>query len=68
MTAITDPATEWELAPPMSTRLRGAFGATYRAAKRDKVLAVSITILLLGLFLAFLHQCWQGPITSGPTR
>ena len=53
MTAITDPATEWELAPPMSTRLRGAFGATYRAAKRDKVLAVSITILLLGLFLAF---------------
>ena len=53
MTAITDPATEWELAPPMSTRLRGASGATYRAAKRGKVLAVSITILLLGLFLAF---------------
>jgi len=53
MTAITDPTTEWELAPPMSVRLRGAFGATYRAARRDKILATSITIILIGLFLAF---------------
>jgi len=53
MAAITDPATEWELAPPMSVRLRGSLGATYRAARRDKVLAVSITVLLIGLFLAF---------------
>ena len=53
MAAITDPATEWELAPPMSARLRGALGATYRAARRDKVLAASITVLLIGLFLAF---------------
>ena len=53
MAAITDPATEWELAPPMSARLRGSLGATYRAARRDKVLAVSITVLLIGLFLAF---------------
>ena len=53
MAAITDPTTEWELAPPMSTRLRGSVRATYRAAKRDKVLAASITVLLLGIFLAF---------------
>jgi len=37
----------------MSARLRGSLGATYKAAKRDKVLAASITILLIGLFLAF---------------
>ncbi len=37
----------------MSVRLRGAFGATYRAARRDKILATSITIILIGLFLAF---------------
>jgi len=53
MAVISDPATEWQLAPPVSTRLRGSVGATYRAAKRDKVLAASITVLLIGLFLAF---------------
>ena len=53
MATITDPATEWELAPPMSAKLRGSLGATYRAARRDKVLAFSITVLLIGLFLAF---------------
>jgi peptide/nickel transport system permease protein len=37
----------------MSARLRGSLGATYKAAKRDKVLAASITILLFGLFLTF---------------
>ncbi|HIM60522.1 MAG TPA: ABC transporter permease [Dehalococcoidia bacterium] len=37
----------------MSARLRGSLGATYKAAKRDKVLAASITILLIGLFLTF---------------
>ncbi|MDA0349486.1 MAG: ABC transporter permease [Chloroflexi bacterium] len=44
--------TEWELAPPLSTRLKGMFGSTYKAAKRDIVLAVSIMVLLVGLFLA----------------
>jgi peptide/nickel transport system permease protein len=52
MTVKTDTRTEWELAPPMSTRLRGMFGATVKAAKRDSVLAAAIIILLIGLFLA----------------
>ena len=37
----------------MSARLRGSVGATYRAARQDKVLAASITVLLIGLFLTF---------------
>ncbi len=53
MTGISESTTEWELAPPISERLRGMFGSTIKAAKRDVVLAVSITILLIGLFLAF---------------
>ncbi|MDA1280036.1 MAG: ABC transporter permease [Chloroflexi bacterium] len=52
MTAISDTSKEWELAPPLSTRLKGMFGSTYRAAKRDLVLAAAITVLLVGLFLA----------------
>ena len=54
MAAVTETQTEWELAPPISTRLRGMFGSTYKAAKRDMVLAFSIVILLLGVFLAFM--------------
>ena len=53
MSVASEPRTEWELAPPWSTRLKGMFGSTVKAAKRDVVLAVSITILLIGLFLAF---------------
>ena len=53
MTAVSESTAQWELAPPMSTRLRGAAGATYRAARRDKVLAVSIIIVIVGVFLAF---------------
>jgi peptide/nickel transport system permease protein len=34
------------------TRLKGMFGSTYKSAKRDIVLAVSIMVLLVGLFLA----------------
>ncbi len=52
MTSISDPQTEWELAPPMSVRLRGMLRSTAKASKRDMVLAVSIIILLLGFFLA----------------
>ncbi len=54
MAVVTETKTEWELAPPLSTRLRGMFGSTYKAAKRDMVLAFSIIILLLGVFLAFM--------------
>ena len=54
MAVVTETRTEWELAPPLSTRLRGMFGSTYKAAKRDMVLAFSIIILLLGVFLAFM--------------
>lgn len=52
MATITSPEAEWELAPPWSARLRGMFSSTRKAARRDLVLAASITILLLGLFLA----------------
>lgn len=52
MSLASKPRTEWELAPPLSTRLKGMFGSTYKAAKRDIVLAVSIIVLLVGLFLA----------------
>jgi peptide/nickel transport system permease protein len=52
MTVIPEPTTEWELAPPLSTRLRGLFGSTVKAARRDLILGISIIILLLGLFLA----------------
>lgn len=52
MTVISEPRTEWELAPPLSTRMKGMFGSTYKAAKRDMVLATSIIIIILGLFLA----------------
>ena len=52
MSLASEPITDWELAPPLSTRLKGMFGSTYKAAKRDIVLAVSIIVLLAGLFLA----------------
>ena len=52
MTVTSDLGNEWQLTPPLSTRLRGMFGATVKAAKRDIVLGVSISLLLLGLFLA----------------
>lgn len=52
MSLASEPITEWELTPPLSTRLKGMFGSTYKAAKRDIVLAVSIIVLLAGLFLA----------------
>ena len=52
MSLASEPITEWELTPPLSTRLKGMFGSTYKAAKRDIVLAASIIVLLVGLFLA----------------
>ena len=52
MTKTSDPGSEWQLTPPLSTRLRGMLGATGKAAKRDIVLGMSISLLLLGLFLA----------------
>lgn len=52
MSLASEPRIQWELAPPLSTRLKGMFGSTYKAAKRDIVLAVSIIVLLAGLFLA----------------
>tara|TARA_B100001245_G_scaffold235154_1_gene222296 strand:- start:18 stop:938 length:921 start_codon:yes stop_codon:yes gene_type:complete len=52
MTVTSDLGSEWQLTPPWSTRLRGMFGATVKAAKRDAVLGVSISLLLLGLILA----------------
>ena len=52
MTVTSDLGSEWQLTPPWSTRLRGMFGATVKAAKRDAVLGVSISLLLLGLLLA----------------
>ena len=52
MSLAAEQRSEWELAPPLSTRLRGMFGSTYKAAKRDSVLAASIIVLLVGLFLA----------------
>jgi peptide/nickel transport system permease protein len=52
MTKTSDLGTEWQLTPPLSTRLRGMLGATGKAAKRDIVLGMSISLLFLGLFLA----------------
>ena len=52
MTETSDLGSEWQLTPPLSTRLRGMLGATGKAAKRDIVLGMSISLLLLGLFLA----------------
>ena len=52
MSLAAEQRSEWELAPPLSTRLRGMFGSTYKAAKRDSVLAASIIVLFVGLFLA----------------
>ena len=52
MTETSDLGSEWQLTPPLSTRLRGMLGATRKAAKRDIVLGMSISLLLLGLFLA----------------
>ena len=52
MTETSDMGSEWQLTPPLSTRLRGMLGATGKAAKRDIVLGMSISLLLLGLFLA----------------
>ena len=52
MTETSDMRSEWQLTPPLSTRLRGMLGATGKAAKRDIVLGMSISLLLLGLFLA----------------
>ena len=52
MTETSDMGNEWQLTPPLSTRLRGMVGATGKAAKRDIVLGMSISLLLLGLFLA----------------
>jgi len=53
MTGNTDINAEWELAPPLSERLRGMFRSTIKAARRDIVLGFAITVLLIGLFLAF---------------
>ena len=52
MTETSDMGSEWQLTPPLSTRLRGMLGATGKAAKRDIVLGMSISLLFLGLFLA----------------
>ena len=52
MTETSDLGSEWQLTPPLSTRLRGMLGATLKAAKRDIVLGMSISLLFLGLFLA----------------
>ena len=52
MTETSDMGSEWQLTPPLSTRLRGMLGATGKAAKRDIVLGISISLLILGLFLA----------------
>ena len=52
MTENSDMGSEWQLTPPLSTRLRGMLGATGKAAKRDIVLGMSISLLFLGLFLA----------------
>ena len=52
MTETSDLGSEWQLTPPLSTRLRGMLGATGKAAKRDIVLGMSISLLFLGLFLA----------------
>ena len=52
MTKTSDLGSEWQLTPPLSTRLRGMLGATGKAAKRDIVLGISISLLFLGLFLA----------------
>ena len=52
MTKTSDLGSEWQLTPPLSTRLRGMLGATGKAAKRDIVLCMSISLLLLVLFLA----------------
>ncbi|MDP6961629.1 MAG: ABC transporter permease [Dehalococcoidia bacterium] len=52
MTNTSDLGSEWQLTPPLSTRLRGMLGATGKAAKRDIVLGMSISLLFLGLFLA----------------
>ncbi|MBH66520.1 MAG: peptide ABC transporter permease [Chloroflexi bacterium] len=52
MTVASESRSEWELAPPLSTRIKGMIGASYKAAKRDLVLAASIAVLLVGLFLA----------------
>ena len=52
MTKTSDLGSEWQLTPPLSTRLRGMLGATGKAAKRDIVLGMSISLLFLGLFLA----------------
>ena len=52
MTETSDMGSEWQLTPPLSTRLRGMLGATGKAAKRDIVLGMSISLLCLGLFLA----------------
>jgi len=52
MSLASERRTEWELAPPLSTRLKEMFRSTYKAAKRDIVLAASIIVLLVGLFLA----------------
>ena len=52
MTETSDMGSEWQLTPPLSTRLRGMLGATGKAAKRDIVLGRSISLLFLGLFLA----------------
>ena len=52
MTKTSDLGSEWQLTPPLSTRLGGMLGATGKAAKRDIVLGMSISLLLLGLFLA----------------
>ena len=51
MTKTSDLGSEWQLTPPLSTRLRGMLGATGKAAKRDIVLGMSISLLFLGLFL-----------------
>ena len=52
MTKTSDLGSQWQLTPPLSTRLRGMLGATGKAAKRDIVLGMSISLLFLGLFLA----------------
>ena len=52
MTSTSDMGNDWQLTPPLSTRLRGMLKASGKAAKRDIVLGLSISLVFLGLFLA----------------
>ena len=52
MTNLTAAQFEWDLSPPLSTRLTRSARSSWKAIRRDKVLAVVTLILLTGLFLA----------------